>query len=402
MNNLRILFLVDFYYPISSANAICVKHLQASLLSQNIKSDVICYGHKNGLLAENEFGFIYSIENKLELARDFEKNPISLLERIHNGIIWPLKSLKTISRFKNAINKLNDKYRYLGVVCVMRPIEAAMSCSKMNYVLYELDSITNNGDNLFGIKRFLKYRSSNIERNIYKHAGLIIHMRSHEQFYADKKYHKFIKKTIYSDIPGLIESKQSHIKTSNGKIIICYTGALDSKIRSPKYALDLFEKISEIIDIEINFYSRGDCDSIINAKKYNSFAFDRGYVSSEEIANIINSADFLLNIGNCFSGKVTSLPSKTIEYISTGKPIIHIDGGDNDIAKNYIQRCNNSIIISPNNNLELNVETVIDFMKKNVGRVEDRLSIEREFKENLPSYTVQLILDYLLKSKEDI
>ena len=397
MNNCKVLFLVDFYYPVSSANAICIKHLQESLLSQNISSDVICYGSKDGFLINNEFGSVYCVKNSLSLTRDFGKKPISFFEKIHNGIIWPLKSIGVIKSYQKTINNLKKSNNYYGIVCSMRPIEAALSCLKTDFVLYELDSITNNSDNLFGIKKYLIHRPNNIERIIYKKAGLIIHMRFHEKYYNNKKYLRYSAKSIFSDIPGLIDRKRfgnNCNKRNDNKVLICYTGALDSSIRSPKYSLDLFKKVSERVGLELHFYSRGDCEEIINSKEYSNFTFNEGYVSSEKISSVINNSDFLLNIGNHFSGQVSSLPSKTIEYISTGRPIIHIDGGDNDTAKNYIARCSNSLIISPNDSLDSNVEKVLIFLKKKIGFIEDFQVIKQQFKENLPSYTVNILLDY--------
>ena len=395
MSEKKILFLVDFYFPTSSANAVCVKHLQESLLLDGIKSDILCCGERNGFIIKNEFGNVYSVKSHLNLTRDYKKNPITFLERIHNGIIWPLKSLSLVKRFRKVLKTLEKDNSYLGIVCSLRPIEAALACVGRNFILYELDSITNNSDNLFGIKRFLKYRSSNIERKLYRNAGLIIHMRSHKEYYEAKKYKQFAEKSVFADIPGLVLAKKDVSKAKRSRILICYTGALNSKIRSPKYALSLFKKASEEVDLRIDFYSRGDCSFLINSSEYGNIASNKGYVPSEKVPEILASADFLLNIGNCFSGKVTSLPSKTIEYISTGRPIIHIDGGANDTAKAYIERYGNSLIVSQEDPFELNVRKIIAFVKANFGRIEEREKIELEFAENLPSYTTNIIINHL-------
>ena len=57
----------------------------------------------------------------------------------------------------------------------------------------------------------------------------------------------------------------------------------------------------------------------------------------------------LISIGNL---NTTQLPSKVIEYISTGKPVIHFCEVENDPVKNISKDFNNLFIVSETTNRE--------------------------------------------------
>ncbi len=390
----KILFITDFYTPNASANSICIMHLQDELLSRGIKSDVLCYGFFNGKVEDNQYGSVYSIKNSLKISRDPVTDPIKFPEKLKNGIIWPIKSVGNILRLKKMIKLLDSQNTYLTYVAGMKPIESPMSVlKKKSFIVYELDSITNNGDNLKGIKKYIKYRASNLERIIYSKCALVIHMASHEAHYEQSKYNKLRQKFFLADIPGLLCNKDiPMISSKNDKIIISYTGTLHKDIRSPKYSLRLLSALSQKMPLVANFYSKGDCENMF-AELGNDSIIQKGYVSPNEVNNILYQSDFLWNIGNTFSGKVTSLPSKTIEYIATGKPIIHIDGGENDTAKDYIRKCENTIIIDPDNDFDNNMNKLTIFIEQNKGKSADIDKIRCLFTRNTPEYTVNKILE---------
>lgn len=58
-------------------------------------------------------------------------------------------------------------------------------------------------------------------------------------------------------------------------------------------------------------------------------------VCSEEAAAIMNAADVLVNVGNTTSNQC---PSKVLEYISTGKPILSISKNETCTSAEYLQR----------------------------------------------------------------
>lgn len=102
-----------------------------------------------------------------------------------------------------------------------------------------------------------------------------------------------------------------------GKIKVVYAGALNSVIRNPEYALSVLSKVN---NITLYLFQSGDCDFIL--KKYSTDnIFIDGLVKRNIYLSLIGKeADVLLNIGNNSS---LQAPSKMLELLSTGKPIIN-------------------------------------------------------------------------------
>ena len=103
----------------------------------------------------------------------------------------------------------------------------------------------------------------------------------------------------------------------DGKIKIVYAGALNSVIRNPEYTLSVLSKV-DIITLYL--FQSGDCDSILRKYSSNNIRIN-GLVKRDNYLSLISKeADILLNIGN---NSDLQAPSKMLELLSTGKPIIN-------------------------------------------------------------------------------
>ncbi|MBL0701402.1 MAG: glycosyltransferase [Desulfosarcina sp.] len=113
----------------------------------------------------------------------------------------------------------------------------------------------------------------------------------------------------------------------NQKLRLVFIGTLYKNIRSPGYLLFLFSKLlnTNIGDrLELHFFgSIHDCHDFFD--KYQALLgtkiFLHGQVSREKAAQAIKKSDVLINIGNSTSYQ---LPSKVVEYASTGKPVLNL------------------------------------------------------------------------------
>lgn len=114
-----------------------------------------------------------------------------------------------------------------------------------------------------------------------------------------------------------IKNKQKYF---DKQYINCvYAGSFYKDIRNPEGMLQYFSKMISS-NVRLHLYYRG-CEDIVaqyaNSSE-NITLHDR--VSSEEISSIYRDADVLINIGN---STPEFLPSKTFEYIVSGKPIVN-------------------------------------------------------------------------------
>ena len=135
-----------------------------------------------------------------------------------------------------------------------------------------------------------------------------------EKFYQPSQrtiQFKFVLEKLLPECKSLSENKNEDVK-------LIYAGALYRVIRNPEYMLSVISKISSI---HLDMYVRSfECMDIL--KKYES---DKIVIHDSVDVNtykekICSEYDILVNIGNNCENQ---LPSKTLELLSSGRPIIN-------------------------------------------------------------------------------
>ena len=114
-------------------------------------------------------------------------------------------------------------------------------------------------------------------------------------------------------------------KLLNRNNINCvFAGSFYRDLRNPECMLDMFGKLKDD-HIKLHLFSTG-CDEVVEkyALKCSSI-ISHGRISYEEIQKVYFHANVLVNIGNANSDFI---PSKTFEYIATGKPIVNFYYGN--------------------------------------------------------------------------
>lgn len=103
------------------------------------------------------------------------------------------------------------------------------------------------------------------------------------------------------------------------KITLFFGGSIFYSFRSPEY----FFKIVSKLDSRFRVIFVGDgCESVFDRFQLKSEAELIGlkHVEYEKMLQMMADSDILINIGN---GIPVHIPSKTLEYINTGKPIVN-------------------------------------------------------------------------------
>lgn len=105
------------------------------------------------------------------------------------------------------------------------------------------------------------------------------------------------------------------------KINLVYAGRFYKTIRNPEYLLQLAMEMDD--RYVLHLYCQSDCDSLVNDYVAHSQGkiIRHDPVSVDEIQQIYMQADILVSVGNNTS---EFMPSKTFEYIASGKPIINV------------------------------------------------------------------------------
>ncbi len=111
--------------------------------------------------------------------------------------------------------------------------------------------------------------------------------------------------------------KNNRLVDSN-EIRLIYAGAVYQDVRNPEYMLRLISSIPELkLDMYIN---AGECENVLALYVKNNIT-RQGYVPKDKYDKMICCEyDILVNIGNI---STLQAPSKTIDLLSTGKPILN-------------------------------------------------------------------------------
>lgn len=141
-------------------------------------------------------------------------------------------------------------------------------------------------------------------------------------------------------IPPLLSAAASTLPEKNtphkGRKLV-FTGSLYRDIRNPAYLLEILSAVfKKAPDVEAHFYGRmNDCADLFEKplRRFPDNLFVHGLVSREAAADALNQADFLINIGNRTKHQ---LPSKLVDYMATGKPIINIVSIEEDNSLSFL------------------------------------------------------------------
>ena len=107
-------------------------------------------------------------------------------------------------------------------------------------------------------------------------------------------------------------------------------------------------------------------------------------------------ADILINIGNSVP---VHMPSKTLEYINTGKPVVNLYKMQDCPTLYYTNRYPLCLNLSEQDpDLDAAADRFMRFCLENKGKTVDRAYIESEYADCTPEYIAGKILEALEKN----
>ena len=116
--------------------------------------------------------------------------------------------------------------------------------------------------------------------------------------------------------PSITTESKDLLHTSPPKVV--YAGNLYAKIRNPKKILDVMASVGEV---DTYLFQAGDCDAILSDYNKRDNIHVSALLPRDEYLHLVNDeADIHINIGNTVS---LQAPSKMVQLISTGKPILN-------------------------------------------------------------------------------
>ena len=193
-------------------------------------------------------------------------------------------------------------------------------------------------------------------------------------------------------VEGIVDDLKTSKKTPNNKKIVTYTGTLDKKY-GICHLLDAFMMIKNKNYI-LKICGRGDSEEYINncIKKDSRILF-LGQLSAKESKRIQNESNVLINPRQNI-GEFTkySFPSKNLEYLTVGIPVIayKLDGIPNEYDNILFYPKNNSVEMLKNE-----IERCASFKSEEL--VKYQLKTSDFLKRKNIEYTTSKILKFIKK-----
>ena len=185
-------------------------------------------------------------------------------------------------------------------------------------------------------------------------------------------------------LPPFIDYSSVHRKTSDGKIHCVYAGSFYEDIRNPEFMLKVFLMLHKH-NIVLHLYSQG-CEHLVRQFAGCRNIIQHGLVRSSELQQIYADADALIGIGNSLK---EFLPSKTIEYVATRKPIIYFNYPeiDNIVLVNYPS----AIQIEMSENVNEVVARLYSFLSQLDGALVSEQQISQAYSKYSPANIKQIL-----------
>ena len=350
----------------------------------------LCYADNTGSLPDKIHGYHVFWANKYfngyhrkisrTFARVFDRNGYSDLE-----LALPMLY---------AMKKIRRDYQYDTVFTSVEPFYAADAASRIsakNKILYLMDP----PDILTGM-RGTYYRNKRIRRIINK-MDLLVTTPFIMRAFSDRRYK--LPKYEMTGFPLITETAEccneniaGWPKDNDGRITLLFCGWLCSDIRSPAFFLHIVNRLDHRFRV---VFMGKECELL----------FDKFHIDTEaevltfpnqpyiKARSALEKADILINIGNDIPVHV---PSKILEYINTGKPIINFHKMPNCPSLYYTERyplCLN--IYEREANPDAILETVKRFCLENRGNRVNRELILREYDDCTSSYIANRIMEHI-------
>ena len=190
------------------------------------------------------------------------------------------------------------------------------------------------------------------------------------------------------------------IEFDNSYINCVFLGDFYLGIENTDFIFRLFEIISEK-NRKIRFYTVGNLGDYGETVKLWEKKLGEGYichkrVSQEESYNVLFDCDVLVSMGH---DSANMCPSKIIDFISAGRPILHIQKIEDCCGKKYLAKYPNKVCIYQGDELtEERVSEMEQFIVNSAGK--ENIPFET-VKELYSDFTMEALIEKILRVFEE-
>ena len=383
MKNKRILIVTHQFLPFVSPRTTRWSYLIDELVGKGNKVTVLSGTNPENI--EKNYDVIYfgnkkfstNIRRVRQESNDstnslFKKNIYSILKKIYRFLFktfsWPDYAMFwAVTIFRNR-KRINDNYdiiisvslpftSHLCAYILKKRIHADWYMDIGDPFTLKINSPENN-------KIFYSFLNKIYERKFYKIASKIIFTHKEVAELHENKFNIDKSKIVIGyPIASVNEQNLNIASNYNYKVTpikIGYFGAFTKSVREPNnYINNIVNPFFE--DVEHKWYINQESKKYFASIKKTSLHKFIDIVQRKEALKImVNEIHILLSIGNL---NKYQMPSKVIEYLSLGKPVLHYAEIEDDPIYNFEKLFDNLKIIdskTTKNEIEIYIENIKD------------------------------------------
>lgn len=418
----HIVFITGSYYPYYSAVSNCIGNI-ANEFEKKYKVTVLC--EKNMMDQEDDDTLreqrIIRVTTKMHYKRividHHYKNAYGI-----NKILWKVRLLNAkavrflrsafstsacdqlvIDAYMKGLDRIGEPIDCIipscnpfeGIVAALLYREKHPDTQIIPYLFDLFAASVNINRGSFLLKR---HWNANIayEKRMFEESEGVFHVSNWTEhihhFFPEYQY-----KTHEVEHPLLIIKEKEPTPPVDEKIHIVYTGVVDYAVRNPGKTLNVLSNLDNS-KLCFDFYSYGSAEELIEkAAAENESIIAHGKVDSNMASRARGRANILLSIGN---SNTTQMPSKLIENIASGKPLIHFLQNEADPSVKLLEQYPLAMIVDLSKKVDYteldvfirdNATAIVEFEKiKNVFSIADPEYIANEIaqKEFLKNYNL--------------
>ncbi len=422
---MKLLFVIYSYYPYYDASTNCLNNVIKYMLSRNEEIHVLSMKYDFNLKENEEYEKvnIHRVFNLYgtsfgKFLKEYNENEKNFLKRYIK--IFSIAVFKVFRRIEKLFQKgsvdtyekklllkkieyLNKEHNFDSIISVSEVFCTSMATAeyfdkckskkRTKFLIYMLDPFFKDES----IRLKYKKEDKKIEEYVFNKADKIF---TTDLIYDECKKNKSInlEKINVIKFPLLVEHKiQSccdDIELDKNYINCVYVGRLYKTIRRPEYLLSIFSKINKNKKIRLVIIGSGMEEDL---EKYKTEMGEQlciyKEVSKEAAFNAMLNSNILINIGNTI---LNQMPSKIIDYISMGKPIINLYKIDNCPTLKYTKDYELALNIKEGQDITKSlIKNIEEFCIKNKENKVDFEKLRSIYKECTPEYVSKKFMEII-------
>ena len=396
----RVLYIVDEAYPTTSANGRIVYRIIDELIKHpDISVTILACAKTKEQLQQTEYQGCPIVHTPNIHATAAEQLNMRLGKRK-----W-LRYFMMPRTIYYRLSGENDYYKAELKLWIKRHLNEFDVIVANSMPFYPLEIASKYGDKkpvvLYKMEPIARYvhhgdfeKGKQIEEAWDNSASAIITEGLIYKFYQQYASKENLAKTTIAGFPCIIKREQREVehRLPKNKINLVYVGKFYYQKRDPRYLFALMDRLHEKgiqLTIAGGYYYSGLPKEVISKYFTNKIPYITylGELPAEQADALLNEADVLVHLGNRISDK---MPSKILDYISSGKPIVNIYGIDDCPTLPYLERYPMALNIKDGTVITDDlIEQISDFIIQSKGKQIPFEQIEKEYKKCTPAYVGQ-------------